>query len=691
MAIMKKLTFLFSFFWIFVLFPVRAETPDGEITQIRLIFKTHLDIGFTDLGDNVLNTYINDFIPAALDLSEEITEGKDGYKYPWTTGAWLLWEYMEKSSPKNKQRIEEAIQRNDFFWHAFPFTIEAELCDSSLFAAAFDISHRLDRQFKRHTISAKITDVPGISRSVIPIMRKQGIFLLHIGTNPCIPLPKLPTLFRWRNTDGSEINVIYQLGYGEFLKLPGTKTAAFLCFTSDNHGPHTKEQIAELYANIKKRFPKADIIASSLDDVARDIELYCQDELPVVTQEIGDSWIWGVASDPKKIAEFRTLMRLRTDWVNTGRLIPGSDLDMRFSLPLLLVSEHTWGLDVKWNLHNWDKYAPAEFEKFQRTETFQRMEASWNEKRRFITSALATLPADMQREAYVALSTLNPTIPDRTGYEWFDVRSKVVRTKWFNVMFHPETGALMKLEDKETHTDWADGEHTLGEFAYQTFSEDVFKNFIAQYCPPNPPDWAKLDYGKHQLAATGTPHKTWVYQLLRAYSKKEKQGTSVILELGLPQRDKFVYGAPQTVYLKYTFPFEKKQIEVELGWFDKKKNRVPEALWYSFTPLLSKASTLLLNKMGTEVDVTDVVENGSRHMHAVTGDIKISDGGKRMRLYSWDAPLVVLNDRDIMYFDNEPAEPSKGVNFCLFNNTWGTNYPQWFGDDMKFRFSIFFE
>ena len=80
MAILKKLTFLFSFFWIFVLFPVRAETPDGEITQIRLIFKTHLDIGFTDLGDNVLNTYINDFIPAALDLSEEITEGKDGYK-----------------------------------------------------------------------------------------------------------------------------------------------------------------------------------------------------------------------------------------------------------------------------------------------------------------------------------------------------------------------------------------------------------------------------------------------------------------------------------------------------------------------------------------------------------------------------------------------------------------------------------
>ncbi|WP_462431214.1 DUF5054 domain-containing protein [Bacteroides nordii] len=685
---MKKILFLFI---IIFSSSIQAETLDDEITKVRLIFKTHLDIGFTDLGENVLNTYINDFIPAALNLSEDMAKASNSYKYPWTTGSWLLWEYMKQSSPKNNERIGDAIRRNDFFWHAFPFTIEAELCDSSLFAAAFNISHRLDRRFNRHTVTAKMTDVPGISRSVIPIMKKHGISLLHIGTNPCVPLPKVPTLFRWRNTDGSEINVIYQLGYGDFLRLPGTKTAAFLCFTSDNHGPHSKEQIEELYANIKKRFPRADIVASSLDDVAKDIELYCQEELPVVTQEIGDSWIWGVASDPKKIAEFRALMRLRSDWVNSGRLLPGSDLDLRFSLPLLLVSEHTWGLDVKWNLHNWDKYAPEEFEKFLQTETFQRMEASWNEKRTFITNALSVLPTDMQREAYMVLATLTPDIPTLTDYELLDVDGKVIRTDWFNVIFHPETGALVKLEDKKLHVDWADEKHTLGEFAYQTFSEDVFKHFITQYCPPNPPDWAKLDYGKHQLAATGVPHKTWVYKLLRAFWKKEKQETSVVLELGLPQKDNFMYGAPHTVYLKYIFPRDKKEIKIELNWFDKKKNRIPEALWYSFMPLLKEQPTLILDKMGTEVDVTDVVENGSRHMHAVTGDIKMSDNKKLMRLYSWDAPLVVLNRRDIMYFDNMPVIPLNGVNFCLFNNTWGTNYPQWFGDDMKFRFSISFE
>ena len=159
--------------------------------------------------------------------------------------------------------------------------MEAELCDSSLFSSAFNISKRLDSKFGRKTIAAKITDVPGITRGVIPIMKKNGITLLHIGTNPCIPLPEVPTLFRWKNTDGSEINVIYQLGYGEFLKIPGSKIAAYLCFTSDNHGPHTKEQIDELYDNIKKRFPNAKIIASSLNDIAKDIEKYSINYLPI--------------------------------------------------------------------------------------------------------------------------------------------------------------------------------------------------------------------------------------------------------------------------------------------------------------------------------------------------------------------------------------------------------------------------
>ena len=34
-------------------------------------------------------------------------------------------------------------------------------------------------------------------------------------------------------------------------------------------------------------------------------------QLPVITQEIGDTWIHGVGTDPKKVAQYRELLRWR--------------------------------------------------------------------------------------------------------------------------------------------------------------------------------------------------------------------------------------------------------------------------------------------------------------------------------------------------------------------------------------------
>lgn len=665
-------------------FAAHAVVEDNDIKEVKLIFKTHLDIGFTDLGNNVVRTYLQEFIPSALSLTEELAQSNSGLQYPWTTGSWLLWKYMNSASPSGVKAMEAAITRNDFYWHAFPFTMQAELCDSSLFSAAFEISHQLDSRFGRQTTAAKMTDVPGITRSIIPIMRRNGVSLLLIGTNPCVPFPKVPGIFRWRNVDGSEINVVYQLGYGDVIKIPGTDVAAFLCFTSDNHGPHTQAQIADIYNMIRMRFPRARVVASSLSDVANLIEECSKEYLPVVTQEIGDTWIWGVSSDPKKIAEFRVLMNLRNKWLEQGDLVAGSPVDQKFTIPLLLVTEHTWGLDVKWNLHNWDKYSPGVFQTFVNSDICRRMEDSWNEKRAFIFEALAALPAQLQREAFDELSKLTPEEPDWAEMKRCEINKNITLGRY--VLTVNERGALTRLYDKYNDVEWLSDEKEMGEFSYQTFSEGTFHRFIDAYCPPNPPDWARLDYGKNGLAVTHTPHKLWYYTVQHVYKQKKGDLSSLIITLKMDQNE-HTYGAPQRVYLTYRFNNKTNKISVEVDWFDKNKTRIPEAIWFSFVPNVS-AQKIEMNKMGYYVDANDVVENGSRHMHAITGDVRIVGKERTMLVESVDAPVVALNKNDMMYFDNTRVDPDKGVYFSLYNNTWGTNYTQWFGDDMKYRFYI---
>jgi hypothetical protein len=53
-----------------------------------------------------------------------------------------------------------------------------------------------------------------------------------------------------------------------------------------------------------------------------------------------------------------------------------------------------------------------------------------------------------------------------------------------------------------------------------------------------------------------------------------------------------------------------------------------------------------------------------------------------------DAPLVVLGQKSPIYFSKEQPDIAKGLHFCLFNNGWGTNYVQWFAEDMRFRFTL---
>ena len=57
------------------------------IKKVIVLFKTHLDIGFTDFSENVVNKYMNEFIPNALRVSNEIDKLDCGAKFVWTTGS----------------------------------------------------------------------------------------------------------------------------------------------------------------------------------------------------------------------------------------------------------------------------------------------------------------------------------------------------------------------------------------------------------------------------------------------------------------------------------------------------------------------------------------------------------------------------------------------------------------------------
>ena len=68
----------------------------------------------------------------------------------------------------------------------------------ALFSAGLDIAAKLDARYGKKTIAAKMTDVPGHTVGIIPLLAERGVELLHIGVNSATPVPDVPEIFRWR-------------------------------------------------------------------------------------------------------------------------------------------------------------------------------------------------------------------------------------------------------------------------------------------------------------------------------------------------------------------------------------------------------------------------------------------------------------------------------------------------------------
>ena len=151
-----------------------VSAPMPDVKRVLVMFKCHFDAGFIDTRAAVVRRYFSEYFPQAVTIAEQSRKsGKQ--RYVWTTGSWLLYEYLEQASPGDRRRTEEAIAQGDIAWHALPFTWQTEMLDASTISASVGISQSLDRRFGRTTTGAKMTDVPGHTRAIIPPLAGQGL------------------------------------------------------------------------------------------------------------------------------------------------------------------------------------------------------------------------------------------------------------------------------------------------------------------------------------------------------------------------------------------------------------------------------------------------------------------------------------------------------------------------------------
>ena len=592
---------------------------------IHLIYKTHLDIGFTDHAAKVRAQYHERFIPQAIETGEHFfAEDPNNPKFIWTTGAWLIWDHLNSQSPDRVKRLERAIERGLITWHALPYTTHSELMSPAVFRAGLSYAQTLDHRFGRRTTAAKMTDVPGHTLGIVSLLAEAGVHFLHLGVNAASPVPDVPDAFRWRAPNGSEIVLQYQKSYGETAFLPGFTTGLGFAHTNDNLGPQTVPQTIDVLRELGGEYPDVTIRASTLDAYG-EVLWARRDELPIVELELGDSWIYGIGSDPTKVKSYLSYQRHYDRLAEQGR-------GLAFGRGLGMVAEHTWGVDIKQYLRDQSGFDRPVFEALRATDyRFQFTEASWQEQSAYLDAALAELDTADHPAAE----------PDPTA-----------ELNGWQVETDRMTGDVTAITSPSGQTLRGQGGRLMG-FRYESYDAAGIERWLDTYLTQRP-YWAPLDHAKPGLEYARTARS-----LVLAPEADGSMDPAAHAQLGAPARISWSFRG-----------LDANRIEIAITLHDKPANRMPEASFVSFAPAGHHDWQFL--KTGTWLRADKVAPRGGGQLQAVAA---VRTAG--LSLTPLDTPLVAPAHTDFMVFDSLPPDFSSGLRFNLHNNKWGTNFRMW--------------
>lgn len=732
---------------------VWVKVPQPE--HVHVVFMNHLDVGYASFIANIINEYFDTYFPRAVVLGNmaEVWR-KDNNGFIYTTHPWLVNLYF--NCPLNlmfngikihcpdynaMSAFQTAVRKGHITWHAGPMNMQVEFMDEVLFDAGLDIAEALSIRFNvtSPTVLSQ-RDVPGLTAAAIPVLARKGVKGVSVGVNPGSAPPAVPKIFKWEFGVDSVIALWHAGGYplnpGSDLQnaggisvrdctlAPGTSHALCFAFRTDNTGPPTSlEELDKCFQIIREEFPEATVFASTLDNFISNVNITA---LPVISNEIGDNWIQGIASDPLKSSTYRAASR------GLAACMANKDCDssdpvvtdaVRF---LIKLPEHTWGLPGIHDSRNWSN---IDFQNARAIlSTYKDNENSWKEQRDFLGRALDVCQGHKLHD-YISQSLLDtkPTLPDLSNYKTFDASSVIeLQDGKVTIGFNTSTGGISKLvlkhENGSVYT-FASDQNQLGVFTYHSYNDSDYTFMDSHYHY-----YGNAGYSKPGSEIADPESREWPAKVVTAY-QSVSDPSSFVMQLKMADDTTHVkYGAPKYIWISVKVVIHSPKVlnaitlEYDMIIINKTATRLPEATMFSFYPSPYTKGGRWEGYLGkifnpqdsVELNLDLVVKNGSQYQHAVqyfklaplspsTRKQHVSpDRGYIVQLNSTHVPLVcpITNDGRTPTPFPAPLDPIPsgeviGMAFNLHNNVWNTNYPLYypFNDedaDFRAKFSVGF-
>lgn len=250
------------------------------------------------------------------------------------------------------------------------------------------------------------------------------------------------------------------------------------------------------------------------------------------------------------------------------------------------------------------------------------------------------------------------------------------------------SGCVRSLYSKVSQTEWvhSGSDPGFGQYIYDIYGSQELNDYLRSYSYVLR-DWGVNDYGKagypkDQMHERFTP---------KGFSLTAENGFNwgkITATAYMCDRSTEWYGNAKKIVVSMILYSGKEYLDIRYDLYDKQETPLIESGHFAF-PLAIKHSRYRINKMGCVVDPEkDIIDGCNKDLHCLDKWVDIHNGNHGVTVISLDMPLFSFDTPGVLKYDRDFTIQSPTLLMQAYNNAWGTNFPQWIGGNLTYRYRL---
>ncbi|OHB60800.1 MAG: hypothetical protein A2168_07930 [Planctomycetes bacterium RBG_13_50_24] len=339
--------------------------------EVYLLHHSHVDIGYTHVQTEVERMHWQ-YFKQVIDLAGKTADYPAGSAFKWNVEVlWAVDSFLKQSSPEDGRAFIDAVKKGWIGLDALYGNELTALCRPEELVRLLDYARVLRRQYDVTIDTAMITDVPGYTWGIVPVLAQSGVKYFSVGPNRGHRIGYTLSAwgdkpFYWQSPSGRESILCWVAGEGYSFfhsgRLDAGRLFDYLNRLGDSEYPYDMIQLRYSIGgdngppdpdlsnfvkqwNEKYAYPR--LVVATTTEMFKEFERRYAGQVPRVSGDFTPYWEDGAGSSAAETAINREaaerLVQTETLW---AMLEPAGYPAEQFREAwrnVILYDEHTWG------------------------------------------------------------------------------------------------------------------------------------------------------------------------------------------------------------------------------------------------------------------------------------------------------------------------------------------------------------